>query len=104
MSHFLFVVEFPQSKALSSSPGYPHEWTQFENAANIILKPVKACTRHQQNVWLLPAENALPALLALSSTAEKHNLAYSALLIEGVIDLSARKSDSMQRVPISGIL
>lgn len=85
MPQFLFVVEVPPSKAMSSPPGYPHEWTQFENEANTILKPVKACTRHQKNVWLLPAENALPVLLALSSTAEKHSLAYSALLISGEV-------------------
>lgn len=100
MSQFLFVVEMPASKNLSSL-GYTTEWIQFENESNTILKPVKTYIRYQKNAWLLPVENGLPVLLALSSTAEKYNLAYSALLIEGVTDLSAKKSGEIRRVPIS---
>ena len=91
MPQFLFIVEIPSSKGISSSPGYPHEWTQFAGEANTILLPVKTYTRYQQNAWSLPVENGLPVLLALSSTAEKHNLAYSVLLLEGIINLSSQK-------------
>lgn len=92
MSHFLFAVEIPPGPAMSTSPSFANNWTQFENEANKILQPAKAYTRHQKNVFLLPVENGLPVLLALSSTAEKHNLAYSALLVEKVTDLSEKKS------------
>ena len=91
MPQFLFIVEIPSSKGISSSPGYPHEWIQFANDANTILSPVKTYTRYQQNVWSLPVENGLPVLLALSSTAVKYNLAYSVLLLEDIIDLSSQR-------------
>ena len=103
MPQFLFVVEVPPSPAMSSQPAHAREWTQFENETNTILKTVKACTRLQLNAWLLPAENLLPVLVSMSAAAEKNHLAYSALLIEGVTDLSAKKSGAIQRIPLSGI-
>lgn len=90
MNQFLFVVEVPPVPEGSAGITVAPEWTNFYNAASTILKPVKACTRHQKNVWLLPAENAWPALMELSSTAVEHNLSYSVLLVEGVTDLSAK--------------
>jgi len=88
MPQFLFTVEMPASKEMSS-PGYTSAWIHFENESNTTLKPVKTCTCYQKNAWLLPVENGLHVLLALSSMAEKHNLSYSDLLLESVIDLSS---------------
>lgn len=88
---FLFIAEIPPSRSLSSAPGYPYEWTQFERAASTTLKPLKACTRLQQNAWLLPAENAWPYLKELSSTAETNNLAYSISLVVGDVVLITNK-------------
>jgi hypothetical protein len=81
MSQILFVAEVPPNSSQSSPPGYPYEWQLFEREANTILKTVKPCTRLQQNVWLLPAENTLPALTALGEAAGRHSLAYSCVLI-----------------------
>ena len=102
MPQFLFVVEVPPIPPGTVGATVSPAWSKFSSEASTILKPLKTYTQLQPNVWLLPAENALPALLALSSTAEKCTLAYSALLIEGVTDLSTKKSGSMQRVPIGG--
>lgn len=103
MQQFLIAVEIPVTNAISSSPSYPHEWLEFERAANTILKPVKACKRHQQNVWTLPVENGLPVLLALSSMAEKHNLPYSVLLLDNATDLSAKKAGYVGTLPTTGL-
>jgi hypothetical protein len=81
MPQILFVVEVPPSRAISSSPGYPHEWTQFANAATAILKPLKGTKMLQLNAWLMNAENSLPAISELSALATHHKLSYSALLI-----------------------
>ena len=89
MPQILFSVEVPPSKAQSSSPGYPHEWTQFENAASTMLKPVKSATRLQEHSWLLPAENTLPVLLELGALAHRHGLSYSSILIpDGAVVLA----------------
>lgn len=103
MTQFLFVVEVPPGPAMSSSAGYSKEWTQFENEANTILKPVKACTRLQKNAWLLPAENLWPVLMSMSAAAENHHLSFSVLLVEGAVDMSAKQSKPMQQIPVSGI-
>lgn len=83
MPQFLFVAEVPPSKALSSSPGYPHEWTLFANDANTILKPVKACKRLQLNARLLPVEGSWPALERLAANATTHGFSYSIVLVDG---------------------
>lgn len=83
MPQFLFVVEVPPGPAMSTVAGYSREWTQFENEANTILKNVKACTRLQTNVWLLPAENTLPFLVSMSAACNANGLAYSSLLLSG---------------------
>lgn len=89
MPQFFFVVEVPPGPAMSTSVGYSREWTQFENAANTMLKTVKACKRLQLNAWLLPAENTLPVLVALSALAHGHTLSYSAVLIpDGAVMLA----------------
>lgn len=85
MPQFLFVVEVPPSKALSSTPGYPHEWTKFASKANAILKPVKACRQLQLNAWMLPAEGAWLALERLAASATTFGLAYSVLLVDGLV-------------------
>ncbi len=92
MSHFLFTVEIPPVPENSYGTPVAPAWTQFENEANNALKLVKTYKIHQKNVFSLPVENGLPVVLALSSTAEKHNLAYSVLLIEKITDLSEKKS------------
>lgn len=85
MPQFLFVVEIPPNEAVSSALGYAHKWTQFENGANNILKPLKTYTHCQKNVWLIPVENAWPYLLGMSNLAEKSDLAYSVSLISGEV-------------------
>lgn len=92
MSQILFVVEVPPSKALSSSPGYPHEWTSFENeiesklgSSSSAQKTAKACTRLQTNAWLIPAENSWQFLDILVASATSHNLPYSVLLVSGEV-------------------
>ena len=81
MQQFLFVVEVPPMQGISTARHYPPEWTHFENEANTILKPVKACTRLQSNAWLLPVENLLPVLIRISAAADRHHLSYSSVLI-----------------------
>lgn len=81
MPQFLVSVEVPPSKAMSSSPGYPHEWTQFENAASTILKNVKHTTKLQRHTWLLAADSVLPVLMELGALASRCNLEYSCVLI-----------------------
>jgi hypothetical protein len=103
MPHFLFVVEIPPIPPSVHGATVAPAWQQFCSEVDTTIKLPKACKQLQKNVWLLPAENALPALLALSSTAEKHTLAYSALLVENVIDLDGKISAGMQRVPLSGV-
>lgn len=103
MSQFLFVVEVPPGPQGASEPMYSQDWREFASAANTILKPVKGCMQLQPNAWLLPAENLLPVLVSMSAAAEKYHLAYSVLLIEGVTDLSAKKSGSMQQIRVGGI-
>lgn len=89
MPQFLFVVEVPPSRAVSSGPGHPHEWMQFANAATEILKPLKGTKQLQLNAWLLNAENSLPSIAELSALATHHKLAYSALLIpDGAVSLA----------------
>jgi len=83
MPQFLFVVEVPPMKGISTAPHYPTAWTEFEDEANTILKPVKACTRLQLNVWLIPAENTLPFLVSMSAACTARGLSYSALLLSG---------------------
>ena len=85
MQQFLFVVEVPPMRGMNTAPHYPPEWSQFEDEANTILTPVKACTRLQINAWLLPAENLLPVLMRISAAAEKHSLSYSTLLLSGEV-------------------
>jgi hypothetical protein len=85
MQQFLFTVEIPPVSENAVGLTEDPEWTKFSNAASTILKPVKACIRHPKNVVLLPAENAWPVLMALSTTADKHNLPYTILLIDGEI-------------------
>lgn len=63
------------------------KWTAFLNDANTTLKTVKACISHQQNLFLLPIEEGLPAVFALSKAAEKYELSYSILLAENVTDI-----------------
>lgn len=81
MAQFLFVVEVPANKAQSPPAGYPYEWTKFADEASNIPMLAKTCVRHQQNAWLIPVENGMPLLLALSNLAVKHELAYSVLLL-----------------------
>ena len=89
MPQFLFVVEVPPSHAMSSAHGYPHDWTQFANAATEILKPLKGTKQLQLNAWLLTAENSLPAIVALSALSSHHKFSYSALLIpDGAVTLA----------------
>lgn len=89
MPQFLFVVEVAASTAMSSSAGYSSEWHSFESEANTMLKTVKACKRLQLNAWLLPAENTLPVLVALSALAHGHTLSYSSVLIpDGAVMLA----------------
>ncbi len=103
MSQFLFVVEVPPGPAMSTAAGYSREWTQFENETNTILKNVKTYTRLQLNAWLLPAENLLPVLVSMSAAATKNSLTYSALLIDGFTDLSAKKNAKAGTIPIGGL-
>lgn len=88
MSHFLFAVEIPPVPESSFGTPVAPAWIQFCKEADMILKPLKTCTIHQKNVFLLPVENGFPVLLALSSKAEEHTLSYSVLLVESVTDLS----------------
>lgn len=103
MPHFLFAVELPPIPPGSVGVTVAPAWSKFSSEASTILKPLKTYTQLQPNVWLLPAENALPALLALSSTAEKCTLAYSALLVEGVTELTEKISPGVKRVNIGGV-
>jgi hypothetical protein len=89
MSQFLFLVEMPPTAALSTVRGYPEEWTMFEGEANTTLEPVRSCTRLQRNAWLLPAENTLPVLKALSDSADRCNLSYSCVLIPAGAEIIA---------------
>lgn len=100
MQQFLFVVEVPPGPAMSSQSAYSAEWTRFENEANTILKPVKACTRLQKNAWLLPAENLWPVLMNMSKAAENNHLSCSVLLIEGAVDMSSKSPKPIQTFPV----
>lgn len=83
MQQFLFVVEIPPIPEGVMGMTVSPAWSKFLHDVDTTIKPPKTCTQLQQNAWLIPAENGLPLLLALSSTAEKYTLAYSALLITG---------------------
>ncbi|MGK2915901.1 MAG: hypothetical protein ACSLE5_15885 [Porticoccaceae bacterium] len=96
MPQFLFVVEIPPSSAMSSSPGYPYEWTKFENEIASKLshskneqKIAKASQQLHKNVWLIPAENGLQFLSILVASATSHGLPYSSVLIpDGAVALA----------------
>ena len=96
MSQFLFVVEVPPCSAMSTSPGYPYEWTKFENEiesklsnSSNVQKIAKASQRLHKNVWLLPAENGLQFLNILVASATSHDLPYSAVLVpDGAVTLA----------------
>ena len=83
MPHFLFVVEVPpvpeNSHGLYMSPGF----SKFASEAAPKIKSVKGTIQLQTNVWLFPADNALPLLVELSALASSCSLSYSALLISG---------------------
>ncbi|AMC34723.1 hypothetical protein [Janthinobacterium sp. B9-8] len=88
MSHFLFIVDMPPERPGSANNppmNTAASWPSFEIRANEIALPNQDSTRLCRNVWLLDAEKTLPILLNLSSLAKKHELSYSAHLIDGDI-------------------
>jgi hypothetical protein len=103
MSQILFAVEIPPIPEGMIGATVAPSWSKFASAASTILKPLKTCKQLLPNVWLLPAENALPFLLDLSSKAENCTLPYVALLIDDVTELTGKLSSGMQRIPLAGV-
>lgn len=81
MPQFLFAVEVPPIPEGSVGMNVSPDWMKFSNAAGSILKTVKGTKQLQTNVWLLPAENSLPALAELCALASSCRLQYSSLLL-----------------------
>ena len=81
MSQILFVVEVPPSKGVSTGPGLPHEWREFEDTLSTIPNLAKKSARLQLNAWLIDAEGGYPCLENLVANAKDHDLSYSVVLI-----------------------
>lgn len=83
MSHFLFAVEVPPVPEHSFGMSQAAEWTKFCNDAKSKL-PTGICNNQPaSNVWLIPVENAVPVLVALSTLVDLYNLSYTVSFITG---------------------
>lgn len=83
MSQFLFVVEIPPMPNSTFGSPFALAWTDFLREAEPKIPNNISKNRIAPNVWLIPAENALPLIATLCGLADKFSLKYSSLLLSG---------------------